>query len=91
MTLTRDQQRAEVSAFVERIRLGSHIAQKVLQNAPLRMPVGLQAKAIASGLNAWRDLLEGVHAGNPDAIAIAGEVLQLPRIDETAPAGPVPS
>ena len=79
----------EIRAHVERIRIGSRLAEAILNNRPLRYPVEVQAKAVASGLTALRDLLAGVLDGSAEALEIARADVPAPpenKAPETKPA-----
>lgn len=89
--MTRAEQTAEIEAYIERIRIGTQIAAAILKDKPLRYPVQVQAKAVASGMTAMHDLLAGVLDGNADALDIARAVVAVPAPTQPAPAGPAPA
>jgi len=87
---SRAEQAAEIRAHIERIRIGTRLAEAILKNRPLHYPVQVQAKAVASGMTALHDLLAGVLDGSAEALDIARAVVRAP---EPAPAstGSAPS
>lgn len=83
----RRRQNEELRAHVERIQIGSRLAEAILNNRSLRYPVEVQAKAVASGLTALRDLLTGVLDGSAEALEIARAVVPA----STPPASAAPA
>ena len=60
-----------VDSIVERLDIGTVLAVRTIGDRVPHMPVGHHVKALAQGVMAWRDLMEGVLAGDVEATAIA--------------------
>lgn len=73
------------ASLVECLHVGSQIGRRAILGQPMRYPENIQLKACAQGLYAWRALMDGVLAGDTEAIAIARKALQRHRLPESEP------
>jgi hypothetical protein len=72
-------------SIVECLDVGSHVARRAITGGQMRYPENMQLKACARGLYAWRALMEGVLAGDTEAVAIARKALERNRLPESEP------
>lgn len=62
-------------SIVERVDVGVWLARRTIAGKPTHQPIGMQMRALAQGVFAWRDLVEGVLAGDTEALDMARKAI----------------
>ncbi|MCM0018532.1 MAG: hypothetical protein NBV67_00910 [Tagaea sp.] len=76
---------APEATLAERLYAGTQLAIRTIAGKPLHLSEGVQVRAIAHGAIAWRELMEGVLAGNEEALALARRAVASIRLPEPEP------
>lgn len=76
---------APEATLVERLVVGTRLAIQTIGGRPMHRSEGMQMRAVAHGALAWRELMEGVLAGDAEAIAIARKAVAILPVPEPTP------